>query len=134
MSKRLVSPWLALLLTTSLAHAAPELETVVDGLKTPWAVAFLPDGQLLITERDGALRTARPGGKPSAPIAGVPAVVAEGQGGLLDVQLDSDFARNRTIYLCYAEPSADKKTNSTALARARLSDDGKRLSLSLIHI
>ena len=57
-------------------QAAPELETVVEGLKTPWALAFLPDGQLLITERDGALRTAKPGGKPSAPVAGVPAVVA----------------------------------------------------------
>lgn len=126
MNKRLTL--LATSLVLSVAQAAPELETVVDGLKTPWGLAFLPDGQLLITERDGALRTARPGGKPSAPIAGVPSVDAQGQGGLLDVQLDSDFARNRTLYLCFAEPSADKKTNGTALARARLSDDNKRLS------
>ena len=126
-------PTLALTLAAALglastAQAAPELETVVDGLKTPWAVAFLPDGQFLITERDGALRTARAGGKPSAPIQGVPAVDAVGQGGLLDVQLDSDFARNRTIYFCFAEPSADRKSNSTALARARLSEDSKRLT------
>lgn len=121
---------LPLLLTAaaSLAQAAPQLETVVDGLKTPWALAFLPGGQLLITERDGALRTAQPGGKPGAPIAGLPAIDVGGQGGLLDVQIDSDFARNRTIYFCFSEPAAVGKGNSTALARARLSDDLKRLT------
>jgi len=125
MSKRLLS--LTLALGCTLAQAAPSLETVVEGLKTPWALAFLPDGQYLITERDGAMRTARPGGKPSAPIQGVPAVDAVGQGGLLDVQLDSDFARNRTIYFCFAE-AGENKTNGTALARARLSEDAKRLT------
>ena len=120
---------LTLMLSAALAQAqAPQLETVVEGLKTPWAVAFLPDGQFLITERDGTMRTAKAGGKPSAPIQGVPAVDAVGQGGLLDVQLDSDFARNRTIYFCFAEPGADKATNGTALARARLSEDLKRLT------
>lgn len=126
MIKRLLP--LVLALGASLAHAAPQLETVVEGLKTPWALAFLPGGRLLITERDGQLRTAQPGGKPSAPIAGLPAIDVGGQGGLLDVQADSDFARNRTIYFCFSEPSADRKTNSTALARARLSEDFKRLS------
>ena len=126
---RLLLSLLVLAVASAAAHAqAPQLETVVDGLKTPWAVAFLPGGQLLITERDGQMRTAQPGGKPSAPIQGLPAVDAGGQGGLLDVQLDSDFARNRTIYFCFSEASADKKTNSTALARARLSEDLKRLS------
>jgi aldose sugar dehydrogenase len=115
-------------LTFGIAHAAHQLETVVEGLKTPWAVAFLPDGQLLVTERDGTMRTAKPGGKPSAPIQGVPAVDAVGQGGLLDVVTDSDFARNRTVYFCYAEPSADKKANGTALASAKLSADNKRLT------
>ncbi|MFG6440009.1 PQQ-dependent sugar dehydrogenase [Roseateles sp. LKC17W] len=118
---------LPLLLSLGLAHAAPSLETVVDGLKTPWGLAFLPDGQLLITERDGTLRTAKAGAKPSAPIQGVPAVDAVGQGGLLDVVTDSDFARNRTIYFCYAEPGADK-TNGTALASAKLSADNRRLT------
>ncbi len=127
MNQRLLLLLLAAPLLLTTAQAAPALETVVEGLKTPWALAFLPDGQLLVTERDGTLRTARPGGKPSAPIQGVPAVDAVGQGGLLDVQLDSDFARNRTLYFCFAEPGADK-TNGTALARARLSEDGKRLS------
>ncbi|KQY85847.1 PQQ-dependent sugar dehydrogenase [Pelomonas sp. Root1444] len=113
----------------ALAHAqSPQLETVVDGLKTPWGLAFLPDGQFLVTERDGTLRTAKAGGKPSAPIQGVPAVDAQGQGGLLDVITDSDFARNRAVYFCFSEPSADKKTNGTALARAKLSEDNKRLT------
>jgi glucose/arabinose dehydrogenase len=127
MSKRLVS--LVTVLVCSAAQAqSPQLETVVDGLKTPWGLAFLPDGHFLVTERDGTMRTAKAGGKPSAPIQGVPAVDAQGQGGLLDVVTDSDFARNRTLYFCYAEPGADKKTNGTALARARLSDDNKRLT------
>lgn len=131
MSKRLLPLVIALIATASAtaAHAqVPQLETVVDGLKTPWALAFLPGGELLVTERGGTMRTAKPGGKPSAPIQGVPAVDTAGQGGLLDVQLDSDFASNRTVYFCYAEPSADKKTNGTALARAKLSDDLKRLT------
>ncbi len=128
MTKRL-TPFLALLAAAATAHAqTPQLETVVDGLKTPWAVAFLPDGQFLVTERDGTMRTAKAGAKPSAPLQGVPAVDAVGQGGLLDVITDSDFARNRTIYFCYAEASADKKTNGTAMASAKLSADNKRLT------
>lgn len=122
-------PVLSLALAAVLpAQAAPRLETVIEGLKTPWAVAFLPGGTLLVTERDGRMRTAQPGGKPSAPIQGLPAIDVGGQGGLLDVQPDSDFARNRTLYFCFAEPGEDGKTNSTALARARLSEDLKRLS------
>ena len=124
--KRLLPTLLGLSL--GIAQAAPQLETVVDGLKTPWAVAFLPDGQMLITERDGTMRTAKAGAKPSAPIQGLPAVDAVGQGGLLDVITDSGFATNRTVYFCYAEPGADKKTNGTALASARLSADNKRLT------
>jgi len=127
MSKRLLPLVIALGCAAAQAQS-PQLETVVDGLKTPWAVAFLPGGEFLVTERDGTMRTAKAGGKLSAPIQGLPAVDAQGQGGLLDVQLDSDFARNRTIYFCYAEPSADKKTNSTALASAKLSADLKRLT------
>jgi aldose sugar dehydrogenase len=126
MSKRLL-PLVFALGSVAAQAQGPQLETVVDGLKTPWAVAFLPDGQFLITERDGTMRTAKAGTKPGAPIQGVPAVDAVGQGGLLDVVTDSDFARNRTIYFCYAEPGADK-TNGTALARARLSPDNKRLT------
>jgi len=120
---------LALIVGGPFAQAqTPQLATVVEGLDTPWAIAFLPDGQFLITERGGTLRTARPGGKPSAPIQGLPAIDAGGQGGLLDVQLDSQFASNRSLYFCFTEAGADKKTNGTALASARLSDDATRLT------
>jgi glucose/arabinose dehydrogenase len=73
------------------------------------------------------MHIASPGGKPGPALLGLPAVDAVGQGGLLDVQLDSDFARNRTVYFCFNEPDADKKLNGTALARARLSEDETRL-------
>lgn len=101
-------------------------ETVASGLEHPWALAFLPDGQFLVTERPGRLRIVDAQGRVGPPIRGVPAVDARGQGGLLDVLLDSDFARNRQLYLCYAEPGAGG--NSTAMARARLSEDTRSLT------
>jgi glucose/arabinose dehydrogenase len=104
-------------------------ETVAAGLENPWGVAFLPDGRFLVTERPGRMRLIAPGGKVSAPLAGLPPVAAGGQGGLLDVLADSDFARNRTVYFCYSEPAASGSGsgNSTALARATLSADDSRL-------
>ena len=104
-----------------------QARTVAQGLAHPWALAFLPDGNFLVTERPGTLRVVEPGGRIRPPVQGVPAVQARGQGGLLDVALDSDFARKRTLYLCYAQPSADGRTAGTALARARLSDDATQL-------
>ncbi len=101
-----------------------QITTVAEGLEHPWSLAFLPDGRMLVTERPGRLRYVTKDGSVSEPVAGVPAVFAEGQGGLLDVVLDPDFAANSTIYLSYAEPAADG-TNGTAVARARL--DGQRL-------
>jgi glucose/arabinose dehydrogenase len=102
-----------------------EITTVAEGLEHPWSLAFLPDGRMLVTERPGRLRYVTKDGSVSEPVAGVPAVFAEGQGGLLDVVLDPDFAANSTIYLSYAEPAADG-TNGTAVARARL--DGQQLN------
>ncbi|HQQ70800.1 MAG TPA: PQQ-dependent sugar dehydrogenase [Alicycliphilus sp.] len=116
---------------TTSASPAPRIaaHTVVGGLQHPWAVAFLPDGRYLISERPGRLRLAMPDGRLLAPIAGLPPIANGGQGGLLDVALDSDFANNRVLYFCYSEPGsgADQGRSSTALARARLSDDGQRL-------
>lgn len=99
-------------------------EQVAGGLTHPWALTSLPDGRMLVTERPGRLRYVGPGGALSEPIAGVPAVWAQGQGGLLDVALDPGFARNNLIYLSYAEPGADGAAG-TAVARGRL--NGQRL-------
>lgn len=96
------------------------VETVTSGLDHPWGLAFLPDGRMLVTERPGRLRLVGADGKASAPIAGAPNVSARGQGGLLDVALDPDFARNRMIYLSFAEPRAGG--NGTSVARGRLNE------------
>jgi glucose/arabinose dehydrogenase len=103
---------------------------VVSGLSRPWALTFLPDGRMLVTERTGALRIVGLDGKVAAPIVGVPAVDARGQGGLLDVALDPAFAANRRVYLSYAEAGtgAEAGRNGTAVARGVLSNDGTRLS------
>ncbi|HEY5781348.1 MAG TPA: PQQ-dependent sugar dehydrogenase, partial [Lysobacter sp.] len=81
--------------------------TIASGLEHPWSVALLPDGSFLVTERPGRLRRVSADGKVSAPLSGVPAVWAEGQGGLLDVVLAPDFANSRRIYLSYAEPGPE---------------------------
>lgn len=99
--------------------------SVVGGLEHPWGLAFLPDGRMLVTERAGRLRVVD-GGALSAPVSGVPEVMANGQGGLLDVALDPGFAENRLVYVCYAEPGGDGA--STAVARARLSEAANALS------
>ncbi|HEY7406691.1 MAG TPA: PQQ-dependent sugar dehydrogenase, partial [Gemmatimonadaceae bacterium] len=94
-------------------------ETVVGGLEHPWALAFLPDGRILVTERPGRLRIVDTGGRLSEPLAGVPAVHAVSQGGLLDVAIDPDFAQNQLVYLSFSEPG-DGGTSGTAVARGRL--------------
>ena len=99
--------------------AKVQLTVVTRGLEHPWGIAFLPDGRALVTERPGRLRIVDRDGKASEPLAGVPAVDAVGQGGLLDVALDPDFARNQRIYLSYAEPRGDGQ-NGTSVARAKL--------------
>jgi glucose/arabinose dehydrogenase len=102
---------------TSEEHAF-RLAKLVGGLDHPWSVAFLPDGGMLVTERPGRLRVVRDGKLQPEPVAGVPAVYARGQGGLLDVALHPQFAQNGWVYLSYAEPGEGGA--STALARAKL--------------
>jgi aldose sugar dehydrogenase len=96
------------------------VEELATGLDHPWGMAFLPDGRLLVTEREGRLRILSAGGKLSAPVAGIPKVHARGQGGLLDVALDPEFRTNATIYFSYAEPWGGNA--ATALARAKLAE------------
>jgi len=109
-------------LTTDTQHGKVRVVTVAEGLEHPWGMAFLPDGRALVTERPGRLRIVGTDGKLGAPLEGVPAVSVTGQGGLRDVQLDPDFAKNRLVYLSYAEPR--EGGNGTAVARGKLTERG----------
>ena len=95
-------------------------ETIASGLEHPWALAFLPDGRILVTERPGRLRVVSPTGRVSEPLGGVPRVHGQGQGGLLDVAVDPKFTENRLIYISYAEPGEGGA--GTAVARGRLGE------------
>ncbi|MET1079038.1 MAG: PQQ-dependent sugar dehydrogenase [Pseudomonas sp.] len=102
------------------------LDTLIKGLEHPWSLAFLPEGGMLITERPGRLRLLDAQGRLSPPLAGVPEVYREGQGGLLDIALSPAFAQDRLLYLSYAEAGEDGLAG-TAVGRARLSPDNRRL-------
>jgi glucose/arabinose dehydrogenase len=117
----------------TVAPASVNLSEMTTGLANPWSLAFLPDGRMLVTERPGALKLLSAGGSVEGNISGVPAVVAQGQGGLLDVVLDPAFATNRRIYLSFAERDATAAAlNGTAVARAVLELD--TLSLSAVTV
>ena len=118
---------LAACLLAPVAPAAqatePKVAVVANGLVNPWALAFLPDGRMLVTERPGRMRIVGSDGKLGPPLPGLPPVAAVGQGGLLDVVLDPKFASNRLVYWSYAESAAPPESddlNGTAVARARL--------------
>ncbi|UXN68614.1 PQQ-dependent sugar dehydrogenase [Devosia neptuniae] len=109
--------------------AGPLTATVIaEGLEHPWAMGFLPDGRMLVTERSGQLRVVGQDGEVGAPIEGVPEVVARGQGGLLDVALAPDFAESGRIYLSFSE--AGEGGHGTAVLSARLALEGDSGSLS----
>ncbi len=119
---------LPLLALPLLAHAqtpAVRSEVLNNSLHHPWALAFIDQGRMLVSERRGQLWLLDASGRSVARVAGVPAVDAGGQGGLLDVVADRRFADNRQLYFCYSE--AGDGGNRTALARARLSPDGQQL-------
>ena len=97
------------------------VDTVARGLEFPWGATFLPNGDLLVTERPGRVRVIRAGVLHPEPIAGAPEVRARGQGGLLDIAAHPHFAQNRLVYLTYSKPGLRGAT--TALARARLEGD-----------
>jgi glucose/arabinose dehydrogenase len=97
------------------------VQVVASDLDDPWALAFLPDGRMLVTQRSGQIRIVTRNGQVSAPIAGVPAVYSSGQGGLLDIALAPDFATSRLVYFSFGEPGDGGA--ATAVARARFADD-----------
>ena len=107
------------------------VETIASGLENPWAIAFLPDGRKLVTERPGRLRLLDRNGKLSE-VAGVPDVLAVGQGGLLDVVLAPDFDKSRRIYLTFAEPRG--AVNGTAVAHARFAENGGKARLDDVKV
>src|SRR5919106_4169845 len=107
--------------TPAPVNGVVRAETVAKGLEHPWALAFLPDGRIIVTERPGRVRIVERDGRLSKPLEGVPRVLARGQGGLLDVALDPRFAENRLVYLSYAEPGEGNNVG-TAVARGRLGD------------
>jgi glucose/arabinose dehydrogenase len=107
------------------SNVAFEVEVLAKGLEHPWAVEPLPGGDLLVTERPGRLRIITAGGNTGQPIQGLPKVDARGQGGLLDVALSPEFAKDRTIFWSYAEPR--QGGNGTSVARGVLSADRQRV-------
>jgi len=108
-------PWI---IDTAEQHRI-RLSVVTKGLSHPWAMAFLPDRTMLVTERAGRLRLIRDGVLDPKPIAGLPAIRTDGNGGLMDITLHPDFARNRLVYFTYTKPVADGM-GTPALARGRL--------------
>ena len=136
----------------SKPSAAPRVQTIATGLTGAWALAFLPDGNFLVTQNTGTMRVVRPDGVVLGPIAGVPGVKAIGAQGLHDVVLDPEFAKNRTLYFTYfappkgeppgswpveffyervwTRPFTERRTmdlGTERVARARLSADNLRL-------
>jgi aldose sugar dehydrogenase len=125
---RCLACYLLVLASATATAQTQGFEVVAKGLEHPWAVAFMGDGQMLVTERPGRLRVVAANGALGEPVQGLPAIDVRGQGGLLDVVTDSAFRQNRTLYFCFSEPAPSGQSgNSTALARARLSDDARRL-------
>jgi aldose sugar dehydrogenase len=107
------------------SNVAFDVVELTKALDHPWAIEPLPDGRLLVTERPGRMRIVSASGQVGEPLAGIPAVAAAGQGGLLDVALGPTFAQDRTIFWSYSEPR--EGGNGTAIARGVLSTDGTRV-------
>jgi aldose sugar dehydrogenase len=97
--------------------------TVAEGLVNPWSMAFLPNGDMLVTERPGRLRIVRDGELMAASVEGLPEIYVRGQGGLLDVVVHPDFGRNSMLYISYSKPGEEDGSSTTAIIRARFEND-----------
>jgi glucose/arabinose dehydrogenase len=109
--------------------AAPRLVALTSALRQPWGMAFLPDGRMLVTQKAGSMViVSADGATVGEPLAGLPGVAAAGQGGLLDVALDPDFAGDPWVYFSYAEPGSGSEAglSGTAVARGRLAGNALR--------
>ncbi|MGD8175789.1 PQQ-dependent sugar dehydrogenase [Marinimicrobium sp. ARAG 43.8] len=112
------SPLAADAITVDSEKAKLSVTTITDGLSNPWGMTFLPNGDMLVTERSGDMRIVSADGTKSAPLKGLPEIVSRGQGGLLDVNIDPDFSENRWVYFSFSEPGSGG--TSTAVARGKL--------------
>jgi glucose/arabinose dehydrogenase len=128
MNRLLVTAVSLLALPAGLALAQPgggpqvrfKIVTVADGLQNPWSMAWLPNGDMLVTERGGTIRTIRDGQLLPEPMANVPAVRASGQGGLFDIVLHPDYAENGWVYISFAKPDANNQQATTTVIRAKI--------------
>jgi glucose/arabinose dehydrogenase len=118
-----VAPTLSCQSVRQSEHHDYRVVTVVEGLEHAWSIAFLPDGDMLVTERAGRLRIVRNDTLLPDSVPGVPAVLAQGQGGLLDVMPHPEFATNRLIYLSFSKPVGDGERATTAVVRGRFEND-----------
>ncbi len=128
MKYSLLAAALSLSLALPVAYAKPvevkteagtiQVNVIAEGLENVWGMAFLPDGSMLVNERAGRMRIVTADGKIGKPLTGLPEIVAQGQGGLLDVVIAPDFATSKKIYFSYSEPG--KGGNSTAVSSATL--------------
>jgi glucose/arabinose dehydrogenase len=114
------------------SDVALDVKAVAEGLQNPWGFEFLPDNRIIVTERNGNIRIVGTDGKVSAPLKGTPKVFFDGQGGMLDVALDPQFATNKTIYWSYAEPRDGG--NGTALAKGVLAEGAGGPSLEKVQV
>ncbi|HJU66531.1 MAG TPA: PQQ-dependent sugar dehydrogenase [Gemmatimonadaceae bacterium] len=117
--------------TPASRQGVVRVDTVATGLEHGWGFEFLPDGRIIVTERPGRLRIVDRNGRLSEPLAGVPAVNARQQGGLLDVAVDPEFEQNRLVYLSFAEPAPDG-SSGTSVARGRLGE-GRLENVQVIY-
>lgn len=119
--------------TTVKTSAGPmTLQTIAADLNHAWSLAFLPDGRMLVTEREGNLRIVTPQGETSAPLGGLPKIYARGQGGLLDVALAPDFAQTGMVYLSFSEPREGGA--GTSVMRGRLVENGDKPRLEGVEV
>nr|WP_246412810.1 PQQ-dependent sugar dehydrogenase [Methylobacterium brachythecii] len=109
-----------------------DVASVAKGLASPWALEFLPDGRMIVTEKAGKIRIVSKEGAVGDPIAGVPKVDSRGQGGLLDIALSPSFAADRLVYISYSEPR--EKGNGTSVAKAKLIEAGGTAKLDDLKV
>lgn len=106
-------------LTIKTETGSIRVNTIAEGLENVWSLAFLPDGNMLVTEKPGRMRIVSPAGTLGDPLQGLPKIYNQGQAGLLDVVLAPDFSTSKKIYFSYSEPG-EKGKNSTAVSFATL--------------